>query len=151
VVPSIRIVDHAVAIAIPPVPIVAIRSRSNFVTRIGGGPAHGCHITLLDGSDALRGGQLRFTFAHDDYRVAIGPHFNAVHAVLMRRMQRYVRSVDLRLCLTFAKHRVIDQPLPNLHLNVSLGKIREGGLRARTQPQNVGEIELHLGTPARTS
>src|ERR1700693_1318144 len=150
VVPGIRIVDHAVAVAIPPVPVVALGSRSNFVARIGAGSAHRCHVTLLDVSDALRGSQLRFTFAHDDYRVAIGPHFNAVHSILVRRMQSNVRSVDLRLCLTFAKHRVIDQPLPNLHLNVSLGKIREGGLRVRTQAKNVGKIELHLSAPART-
>jgi len=86
VVPGIRIVDHAVAIAIPTVPIVALGSCSNFVARISAGSAHRRHVTLLDVGDALRGGQLRFTLAHDDYRVAIGPHFNAVHSILVRRM-----------------------------------------------------------------
>jgi hypothetical protein len=87
VVPSIRIVDHAVAIAIPPVPIVALGSRSNFVARIGAGSPHRRHVALLDFCNALRSGNLRLTFAHDNDAVAIGPHFNAEHTILVRRMQ----------------------------------------------------------------
>ena len=94
--PGIRVVDHAVALAIPSVPIVALRSHSDFVTRIGASSAHRRHIACLDVGNALRSSQLRLALAHNDDAVAIRPHFNAIHAILMRRMQSNVRRIDAK-------------------------------------------------------
>src|SRR5579863_6908836 len=151
VVPSVRVVNHTVAVTVPAVPVIAIRSRGNFVSRICARSTDRGHVACLDVRYALRSGQLRLTFPDDNDGVAIGPDFNAVDAILVRRMQSHVRRVDLGLSLAFAENRVVHQPLCNLNLDVLLGEVRKIYLCARTQPQNICKIKLHLSPPPRSS
>src|SRR5580700_9002584 len=81
VVPRRRLVDHAVAISIPPVPIVPLRSRADLVSRIGSRPAHRRHLPLLHFTNTLRSRNLRLAFAHDDHRISIGPNFDAEDSI----------------------------------------------------------------------
>ncbi len=66
----------------------------------------------------------------------------------MRRMHRDVRRIDFWLSLALIKDRVVGQALSKLNLDVLLGKVRDVGLRIRSQAKNVGEVKLHLGPPA---
>jgi hypothetical protein len=52
--PRICIVDHAVAIGIPAVPIIPFKGSADLVLRIGTGAAHRCHLTLFQFGNALR-------------------------------------------------------------------------------------------------
>src|ERR1700691_3267338 len=151
VMPCRSFVNHAITIAIPAVPIVAVRSRGDFVLGIGAGAAYRRHLTLLNLGNPLWGRDLRLALAGDDDAVPIGPNFNAEYAIFVRRMQRDVGRVDLRLSFTFTKDGVIGQALSDLNLNVLLREVRDVGLGIRSQAKNVGVVELYLRSPARSS
>src|SRR5580658_3219992 len=150
VMPRGRLVNHVVAFAVPAIPIVRIGSGADLVLRIGAGTAHRRHVTLLDVGNTLRRRDLRLSFAHDDDAVPVGPHFDAEHAIHVRRVNCNVRGIDLRLSFTLAEHGIISQALPDLNLDVFLRKVSNVRLRIRSQAENVGVIELNLGPPARS-
>jgi hypothetical protein len=79
-------VNHVVAIAVPAIPVIPLRSGAYFVAHILARTTHRRHVTLLEFGDSLRRRDLGFSFSHDDDRVAIGPHFDAEYAILMRGM-----------------------------------------------------------------
>ncbi len=84
--PRTGVADHVIAIAIPAIPIVAIRSRGNLVLRGISVAAHRGHLSAVNFGAALRRGNLRLALAHDHDRVAIRTHFDAEHAIMMRGM-----------------------------------------------------------------
>jgi hypothetical protein len=146
--PRIRAVHHAVAIAVPAIPIVALRRRADLVTRIRSRSPHRSHIARFNIGNSLRRGNLRLALAHNDDAVAIRPHFDAEHSILVRGMNPHVRRIDLRLRLALAKHGIIRNALRHLHLNELLGEVRKIHLGIRPQPQNIRIVKLHLPTPA---
>src|SRR5260370_8045514 len=66
-------------------------------------------------------------------------------------MHRYIRSINLRLDLALIEDAIVRESLPKLNLNVLVRKVCNSGLRVRSQPKNVGEIELHLCAAASSS
>src|SRR5258708_29016780 len=66
-------------------------------------------------------------------------------------MHCYIRSINLRLDFALIEDAIVRESLPKLNLNVLVRKVRNRGLRIRSQPKNVGEIELHLGAAASSS
>ena len=124
VIPRLRAVNHVVAITIPTVPIVAIRSWRNFVLSFLGTSTHRRHFAFFYFSDAFWRGDLGFAFADDHNCVAIGAHFYAKNNVLMSGMNGDIRRVDLRLSFALIKDAVIDETLGELNLDVIVSEIR---------------------------
>jgi hypothetical protein len=141
--------NHVVAVTVPAVPIVPVRRFRDFVLSFLSASTNRRHLALLHFGDALRRGNLSLTFAYDDNRVPIGPHFHADNYILVRGMNSDVRSVDLRLGFTLVEDAVIGEPLRQLNLDVIVSESRNIGLRVRPQAKNIGEVELHFGASAR--
>jgi hypothetical protein len=121
--PSLGVVDHAVAIGIPNIPIVSSRRWADLVASVCTRTVHSYHIACFYVGDSLRCGNLGLTLAHDDDAVAIGPDFNPVHAILMGRMQSNVGRINLRLRLALAEHGIIGHSLGDLNLNIFLCEV----------------------------
>jgi len=133
-----------IALAVPTIPIVAIRSLRNFVLCGIGVAAHGRHFSAADFGAALRRGNLRFALAHDHGGVAIRPHFDAEHSIVMRGMDGHVRGIDLRLGFAVFRNREVQDALAQLNLNVFLRQVRDVDLGVRAQAKNIGEVELQF-------
>jgi hypothetical protein len=151
VLPRLRGVNHVITVAVPAVPIVAVRSVGNLVLSLLSGSANRRHFAFLQFGDTLRRGNLSFTFSHDDDRVAVRAYLNAQVYILVRGMYGDVRCIDLRLGLAFIEHAVISQPLRELNLDVILGEGCKICFGARSQTENIGEVELYFGASPRAS
>ena len=121
--PRIGILNQMVPITIPLIPIVAIGCRCNLVLRLIGVAANGRHVASVNFAAALRGCNLNFPLTHNDNRVAIWTDFNPEYSVMMRGMNGYVRSVDLRLSLAVLGNGVIHNSLAKLNLDVLVSEI----------------------------
>jgi len=119
--PGIRVLDHVVAVAVPAIPIVAIRSRGDLVLRRLGVASNGRHFSRMNFGAALWSGNLRFARAHDHQRIAIGAHFYAENTVVMCGMDGYVRCIDFGLGFAVFRNAEISKALGQLKLNCSLG------------------------------
>ena len=142
--PGTGIANQVIAIAIPAVPVVAIRSLGNLILRRLGIAAHRSHISGVDLGAALGGSDLRFALAHDHDRVAVAAHFNPEHAIVMRRMDRHVRSVDFRLGFTIFRDRVVGDALAQLNLDILFREVRDIRFAVRSEAKGISEIELQL-------
>ena len=72
-----------IAIVVPRVPTIFVRSFADFVLSFAAGATDRDHVAPLNARAALRRGDLRLSLANDDLIVALGVHFNAVDAILL--------------------------------------------------------------------
>jgi hypothetical protein len=131
-----------IAVAVPAIPIITIGSRRNLVLRRIGIATDGRHFSAAHFRAALRGRNLGLSLAHNHERVAIGLNFNAKNTIVMRRMDRDIRRVNLGLGLTVSRDCVVDQALRKLNLDIFLRQVGDVDRRVRTEADSVGEIEL---------
>ncbi len=146
VAPALGVVDHVVPVFIKPVPVVSIGSITDLVLRVLSRAPHRDHFALLDFRAALRSRDIRLAVARNDAGLVVAEGLNAETAILVIGMDGDVGRINLRLRLAVFEDRVIDDALTHLYLDLRPRKRGDVGLRVVAQPQDVGVIELHLGT-----
>jgi hypothetical protein len=133
-----------IAIAVPAIPIVPIRSLRDFVLRGATIAAHGSHISCAKLCASVWSRNLGLALPHDDDRVPVRMHFDAKDSVMMRGVNRNVRSINLRLCFAVFGDNVIRNALAQLHLNLFVREFDDVDLCVRSQAKRVGEVQLQL-------
>ena len=142
-VPPARSAEYfAVAVFVPPVPIVFRTGARNLILGIVG--ALDCNeLPLLDGRAALRHSYFCLAADHRHLRLVGGIHLDAVGAFL-GRMHGHVGRVNFRVRFAAFEYRVVHRPLRKLDLNARARQIGDGHYAILIEPENVGEVELHF-------
>jgi hypothetical protein len=114
-----RVENRAVAIAIPLVPIVALRSFSNLVLRLIASSLDRDVLALTNTSAALRSCDFYFAFADQHFGMVIVSDKNSETGIATLSANRNIRSIDLRIRVAVAEHGIIGHPTRQLDLNLS--------------------------------
>src|SRR6185312_9456889 len=144
VAPAFGTAYPTVAVAVPAVPIVLSRRRDSLIFRVGRALNRN-ELSTLDTSAALRCSDLRLTFADDHFCFRGRIHLDAVHA-RPQRPNGHVGRVNFNVGIAVAQLAEVGQAQAHLHLHAVTGKISDGGIGIIGQAQNVGIVELNLGS-----
>jgi hypothetical protein len=105
-----RVENHAVAIGVPLVPIVALWSFSNLVLRLIASSLNRDVLAFSNTSAALRSCDFYFTFADQHLGMVIVGDKNPETGIAALGANGNIRSINLRIRVTVAEHGVIGHP-----------------------------------------
>ena len=142
--PRLRVADGVVTIAIPSVKIISRASIGDFVLRVVASATHHDGLPGPDMGRALRGRDVGLASAHQNFGLIVGVNRNPIAAIAAPGMNRQIGSVDFNVRFAVLYDGIVCQSTGELDLNLRFGEVRDVGLRALVDSQNVGIVELNL-------
>jgi hypothetical protein len=141
--PACRIVNRVVAVPVPIVKIIRVRSIRSLILRIVRA-LNGDHLAGIDFRAALRHGNFCLSSPNDRDGLGIGRDFNAVIATL-QRMNSDIRCIYFRGSLgVVLEDAVIHRTLRDLHLDVRARDVHNLYAGVFVQADHIGVVELHF-------
>jgi len=149
VLPAHRLIDVAIAVAVPLIPLIAYRSVAGLILRIVR-PSNCNHLAGRNARAALLRADIGLAAHHNHASIRIRADLHSEDAIA-GGMHRHIGSVDFRLRFAAGYHAQVHHSQPQLHLDMFARKVHNFGVSVLVHAQNVCEVQFHLRAPARAS
>ena len=140
-----RIQNHAVAIGVPLIPIIAGRRFANLVLRLLSRTLNRNELAFSHTRATLRSSDFDFAFAHEHFRMIVARYQNAKAGIALLGADGNVRSINFRTRVAVTEHGVIRHSARQLNLNLRARQLRDICLGMLRESKRVGIVELNFG------
>jgi hypothetical protein len=143
---SFGVTNHAIAITIPLIEVIARRSFANLVLLVGAAALNRDELILSYARATLRSSDFDLAFADENFGVIVSSYKNSKAGFAALGANGDVRSIDLGIGIAVFEDGVIRHAVAKLNLNLRMGELHKVGLRMLSEAQHVGVIQLKLGS-----